>query len=95
MGKVVGILERDWTLELEDPVANPSGGLFSELSDLELFSNSKARLAHFTAGLLGEGANRLEALPNQAIWDRWILASGKQNWFPLQELQFFKRTEAL
>ena len=77
VGKVVGILERDWTLELEDPVANPQGAS-SELSDLEPFSNSKARLAHFTAGLLGE-ANRLRHCPTRPSGtDRyWPVAQAK------------------
>ena len=61
--KVAGILERDWTLELEDPISNPQRAS-SDLSDLEPFSNSKARLAHFTVGLLGE-AKRLRHCPTR------------------------------
>lgn len=50
-------------MELKDPISNPQRAS-SELSDLEPFSNSKARLAHFTVGLLGE-AKRLRHCPTR------------------------------
>lgn len=92
VGKVVGILERDWTLELEDPVANPQG----PASELGLrHSQWQARLAHFTAGLLGE-ANRAEDIAQPGHLGPMDIGQWhKQNWFPLQELRFFQKTEAL
>lgn len=93
VGKVAGILERDWTLELEDTISNPQRAS-PELSNLEPFSSSKARLAHLTAGLLGE-AKRLRHGPTSGLGSMDISRCHNQGWFPLQELQFFKRTGAL
>lgn len=93
VGKVVGILERDWTLESEDPISNPQRAS-PELSDLEPFSNSKTRLAHLTAGLLGD-SRRLRHGPARGLGPMGISRCHNQGWFPLQELQFFKRTGAL
>ena len=93
VGKVAGILERDWTLELEDPISNPRRAS-PELSDVEPFSNSTTRLAHLSAGLLGE-ARKLRHGPASGLGLMDISQCHNQGWFPLQELQFFKRTGAL
>ena len=93
VGKVAGILERDWTLELEDPISNPQRAS-PELSDVEPFSNSTTRLAHLSAGLLGE-ARKLRHGPASGLGPMDISQCHNQGWFPLQELQFFKRTGAL